>query len=88
VAHRDQNELPLDYAKKKYLKQHESGWLKVTDFLLRQAPDVFESTLGHIKKHTMYEHAMMPEEHKNLLDQQSSTKDSPIKDRIRPTYTK
>lgn len=52
--------------------------------LLKQTPEVFESTLGHIKKHTLYQYSMMPEDHKNLLDQRLRES----KNRIRMIYGK
>jgi hypothetical protein len=47
--------LPFDWAKKMYLKTHESGWGKIHELIRKEAPEVFYSTINHIKKHTMYE---------------------------------
>ncbi len=70
-----QDGIPFDYAKRKYLKSHISGWQKMHDLLLRQGDEVFLSTINHIKKHTMYQNSLLPQDHKIVVDAESSKKD-------------
>ena len=55
-----QKELPPDHAKKVYISQHESGWLKVHDLILRDGQDILKSTLKHLKDHTMFMYSYVP----------------------------
>ena len=52
-------QLPFDYAKKKYLRMRESGWAKVHELLMKEGPEVFKSTIDHLRKHTMFENSMI-----------------------------
>jgi len=81
--------LPFDWAKKMYLKTHESGWGKIHELIRKEGSEVFYSTINHIKKHTMYEQCMMPEDHKHLLDGTIAKREKSQKDtieRIRRDY--
>lgn len=43
--------------------------------MIKQEPHVFNATLDHIKKHTLYENSMMPPGDKNIIDQAIARRD-------------
>ena len=60
--------LPPDYAKKKYLKNYESGWTKMHELLIKQPEGQFKQNLDHLKNFTDFQMAIVPAEMDNLLD--------------------